>query len=217
MIEKLLELIAPDECLVCGAEGLCICNNCAQANLVLKKPACPICNAINQNGATCGRCRSRTKLSGATIAFRYEGVAKQLVAQMKYESKRSIARHFGSALLGEVPISNFVVSYVPSDGATRRRRGFDQAKLIARAYAKKNHCEFDTLLLRSRHIRQVGMSRKQRLANVADNFVIKRPVEGQNILLVDDVITTGATASECAKVLKNAGARRVWLLATARG
>ena len=138
MIEKLLELIAPDECLVCGAEGLCVCGKCAQANLISKKPACPLCNAINQNGATCRRCRSKTRLAGATIAFRYEGIAKQLVAQMKYESKRSVARYFGGILTSYVPINNFVVSYVPSDGPTRRRRGFDQAKLIAKAYAKKN-------------------------------------------------------------------------------
>lgn len=216
MLERLLEFLAPDECIVCTKEGACICAGCSELQLEPKVLACPICNKLDEKGRTCTTCRSKTKLAGAKVAYRYRGTAKDLLGQMKYEGRRSIARYFGGNLNCISEFDNYTITYVPSDGATRRRRGFDQAELIAKSYAKKNKLKLNRLLIRKSHKPQVGMGRQARLANVKDNFISIRTLEGQNILLVDDVITTGATASECARVLKEAGARKVWLLAVAK-
>lgn len=216
MFERLLELIAPDECLICQKEGSSICRKCADYYLTIRVPACPICNTLSKDGSSCKTCRVKSKLSGATIPYRYNGVTKELISQMKYEGRRSVARQLGS-MLPEWLGNDYILTYVPADGPARRRRGFDQAKLIARGYGKAYNTDVRTLLVRKKHNRQVGKNRAERIHNVQGNFVSIKSLDGANVLLVDDVITTGATASECAKALKQAGACKVWLLAVAKG
>ncbi len=212
MIEKLLQIIAPDTCAVCASEGLCLCDNCSKSALIRKKPACVICNSLNETGKTCNNCYAKSKLKGASVSYRYEGVVKDLVWAMKYENKRSIARFFADHL-DEL---QGVVCYVPSDGKTRRARGYDQAEILASTYAKIHKLPFQRLLVRVKHTRQVGKNRAERIENIKDNFVVVNDVAGKEIILIDDVITTGATVSECARVLNTAGAKSVWALAIAK-
>ncbi len=212
MIEKLFQIIAPDVCVVCTDEGQCLCTSCSNELLIRKKPACPLCNKLNESGKTCNSCYSKSKLRGASISYRYEGVVKELVWAMKYENKRSIARYFS----GKLDKLDGIVCYVPSDGKTRRMRGYDQAEIIARSYAKSYSLPFSQSLIRIKHTRQVGKGRAERIENTKDNFVVLGDVLGKEIILVDDVITTGATVSECARVLKRAGAKSVWAIAIAK-
>jgi ComF family protein len=214
MIEKLMEFIAPDECLNCGKEGVCLCDECKSLVLTNKKPACAICNRLDERGKTCSSCYAKSKLSGASIAFRYEGVAKDIVKGLKFENKRSYARFLSRQL---PRLDADIVCFVPSDGKTRRSRGYDQAEMLAKNYSKYNHLEFKKVLIRNSHTRQVGLNRNQRIQNIKDNFVVNYNVAGKSLLPVDDVITTGATISECARVLKDAGAKNVWALAVAKG
>jgi ComF family protein len=213
MIEKLLEIISPDACFVCQAEGSCLCQNCAKTALVSKKPSCILCNKLNNDGRTCSSCYAKSRLRGASVSYRYEGVAKDLIWAMKYQNKRSIARYLATKLMPE----DGVVCFVPSDGKARRRRGYDQAEILAKTYAKINNLSFNNLLLRSKHTKQVGKNRQQRIDNIKDNFVAIVDITGLNIILVDDVITTGATVAECSRVLKLAGARSVRAVAVAKG
>ncbi len=216
IIEKLIEFITPDVCIGCGHEGSCLCQECSLACLVLKKPACVLCNALSDNGAVCSNCRRKTKLAGSTIAYRYDGVIKELIYAMKYEGRRSVIRYFSALLPSSVWPPGAIVCFVPSDGASRRQRGYDQAELLAKHYARLNGMECVGLLMRSKHSRQVGRSRQDRFTNVTNNFLAKGPIANVAVILVDDVVTTGATISECAKVLKNAGANSVWALAIAK-
>lgn len=216
MVERLFEFLTPDECIVCKKEGVCICADCRAQHLETKILACPICNKLDEAGRVCNSCRSKTKLIGAKVAYRYRGVAKDLLGQMKYGGQRSIARYFGANLPRFTELDSYLVSFVPSDGATRRRRGFDQAELLAKSYAKKHGLSLSRLLIRKSHNSQVGMGRLARIENVKDNFIARKSAVGNHVLLVDDVITTGATASECARVLKEAGASKVWLIAVAK-
>ena len=212
MIEKLFQIIAPDTCLVCQQEGCCICKDCEKAKLVTKKPACPICNSLNNDWRTCNNCYRKTDLRGAYVAYRYESEIKDLIWAMKFENKRSIANYFAEKL----GLLEGVVCYVPSDGRTRRTRGYDQAELIAKRYAKINNLPLERALLRLKHTRQVGKGRAERIKNISGNFLATKDMNGKNVILIDDVITTGATVSECAKVLKQAGAKNVWALAVAK-
>ncbi len=217
MIEKLFELIAPDECLGCGLEGGCLCMACEKTLMTPKKPSCVMCNALNNDNTVCDKCRARTNLSGASIAYRYHGVVKDLIAMMKFENKRSIARYFGSKLPIIKPDSEYIVSFVPCDGPSRRARGYDQAELLAKSYARSTNSDFRPLLVRIKHKKQVGQKRSDRFTNVAGNFQLKAGrLDGQHVMLVDDVVTTGATIGECTKVLREAGAKSVWALAVAK-
>ncbi len=217
MLERLLNIIAPDECLVCGKEGLCLCPKCALSTLVAKKPACVVCNRLNNTGKTCSGCYNKTKLSGASISYRFEGQTKELIYAMKYLGKRSVARYLAGQLPAIKNSADMILSYVPSDGKTRRQRGYDQAELLARSYAKLNGLQFATVLTRACHTKQVGLSRARRLQNIQGNFVCYKDVAGKSIVLIDDVITTAATVSECSKTLKESGAKRIWALAIAKG
>ena len=111
---------------------------------------------------------------------------------------------------------------VPLHKSRRRSRGFNQSELIARAAVRQLPRKLETLtdaLVRQRDtISQVGLSREERIENVRDAFRVAQPsrVNGRDILLVDDVMTTGTTLSECARVLKQAGAERVWAATVAR-
>jgi len=212
MIEKLLEIISPDACFVCQAEGSCLCQNCAETALVSKKPSCILCNKLNIDGRTCSGCYAKSRLRGASVSYRYEGVAKDLIWAMKYQNKRSIARYLATKLLPE----DGVVCFVPCDGKARRKRGYDQAEILANNYSKLHKLEFKKLLFRQTHSRQVGKNRPERFKNTKGNFVVAQNVNGLDLLLIDDVITTGATISECASVLKAAGAKSVTALAIAK-
>lgn len=216
MIEKFIEFIAPDECIACQKEGLCLCESCAESMLEYKKPACMYCNELNQDGRVCIRCRKRHEIYKATIAYRYKGILKDLINLMKYQGRRSIARQLALAMPKLDFKKNTLITFVPSDGRARRRRGFDQARLIARYYAKNHSSACSNLLARGSHERQVGKTRQARFDNVKGNFVATKNIAGAQVILIDDVVTTGATVSECARVLKDAGAKRVEVLAVAK-
>ncbi len=217
MLEQLLNIIAPDQCLICGTEGACVCQKCSENTLLLKKPACAMCNQLNTTGKTCPGCYAKSRLSGASVAYRYDGTAKDLIYAMKYQNHRGAMRYLADRLPDPKYHAGAVVSFVPSDGRSRRQRGFDQAEQLARHYAKASGMEYVALLVRVRHTKQVGQSRSNRLKNIKGNFICHRSVIGKTVILVDDVITTGATVGECAKVLKLAGAKRVWAVAVAKG
>lgn len=213
MLEKILEILSPDECLKCRKEGECLCIDCQKSQLIPKKQACVLCNQINSKGKTCPGCYQKSMLSGANIAFRYEGAIKDVIRGLKYENKRSYARFLARQLPA---ISADFACFVPSDGRTRRSRGYDQSELIAKHYANANNIYFKKAMLRRAHTKQVGLNRTQRIENIKGDFVINSDVKGKSVLIIDDVITTGATVSECAMILKQAGAKKVWALALAK-
>jgi len=213
MIEKIFEIISPDMCIVCKKEGTCLCAECSKNQLVYKKASCAFCNTINEDFRTCKPCYAKTNVSKAFISFRYEGIIKDLIWAMKYDNKRSYAKELARYLEAEKGL----VCFVPSDGKTRRSRGYDQAELLARHYSKINNLNFSKVLIRKKHISQVGKSRKERMQNTLGNFVVSKDVKGADLILIDDVLTTGSTAKECAKVLKKAGAKSVRVVALAKG
>ncbi len=146
------------------------------------------------------------------MAFRFEEAAKELVYRLKYQSDRSAARFLAGAMAENVDTSKFdMVTYVPSDGASLRQRGYNQAQLLAREIAKLTGLDYGETLLRTKHSPQTKLTRRERFEMIRNNFVVLPvPIESKRLLVIDDVLTTGATMSECARVLKSAGARSVW-------
>ncbi len=209
----MFEIISPDMCIVCKKEGTCLCVECSKNQLVYKKASCAFCNTINEDFRTCKTCYTKTKVSKAFISFRYEGIIKDLIWAMKYDNKRSYAKELARYLKPEKGL----VCFVPSDGKTRRRRGYDQAELLAKHYSKIHKLKFKKVLIRKKHISQVGKSRKERMQNTLGNFIVAKDIKGADLILIDDVLTTGSTAKECAKVLKEAGAKSICVNVLAKG
>ena len=149
------------------------------------------------------------------------GPVRELIHQLKYDRTLELADILGgmlSSILAGKSLNDYWLVPVPLHASRLNERGFNQAELLARSVAKTTGLQVVNCIKRIRPtVSQTGLERSQRLTNVDGAFALTMPVLGQRIILVDDVITTGATMEECAGVLKRAGAERVWGLAVARG
>jgi ComF family protein len=217
MLEKLINLINPVECSECGRPKKSVCDDCWQKLVVPRTPACFWCNTLVETGKTCSRCSRKTHLKGATIPYRLDGIVKTGIYQLKYGGDRNTALLYGSKIAQHLPPVKFdCVGYVPSTGKSTRKRGYNQAQLIAKQVARETRLPLEALLLRLAHTDQIGLNRAQRLSSVDGDFIARSNCAGKTILLCDDVVTTGATLNECAYTLKIAGATAVWGLAVAK-
>ena len=147
-------------------------------------------------------------LSGLWAAFAYAGAGRELLARLKYRNQRSCVGWVASAMAGVLPpgLPAAAVTWAPTSAQRRRRRGFDQAELLARALGREAGLPVVSLLRRVDAAGQTGRSRSQRYR--APVFAPRRPPPGA-VLLVDDVITTGATLQAAATSLIRGGAQQV--------
>ena len=170
----------------------------------------------------CALCRLGLQGFDAVYSYgSYEGTLRELVHLFKYSGVRPLAGPFGRLLVQAMPReAGFdVIVPMPLHWFKQWQRGFNQADLLAREIGKKWNLPVRNMIRRRRAtVPQAGLSNAKRRANVRGAFTVKRgrPLDGMRVLLVDDVVTTGATASACARVLKRAGAAQVVLLALAR-
>jgi ComF family protein len=186
---------------------------------------CASCRTPFQNSfpldaaGRCALCRSGLRGFDAAYSFgAYEGVLRELIHLYKYGKVRTLARPLSGWLAQALPRDEAFDALVPVPLYWRRRlqRGFNQAELLARGLSRRTGIPVVTALGRVRPTpAQAGLSTSARRRNVAKAFRA-RDVQGKRILLIDDVMTTGATATSCALALKQAGARRVALLTVAR-
>ncbi len=151
----------------------------------------------------------------------YEGTLRKLVHLFKYSGMRPLARPFGELLKQALPLDQAfdVIVPMPLHWFKHWQRGFNQADLLAREIGRKWRVPVREVVRRKKATSpQAGLTNAKRRANVQGAFRVSRGrrLDGLRVLLVDDVLTTGATASACARALKRAGAAHVSLLALAR-
>lgn len=217
LLNRIIKLISQPECSVCGKPGQAVCDGCWQKSVPLRKPACFWCNALTIGGKTCTRCARKTSLNGSTIPFRLDGLVKEHIHDLKYGGDRDAAQFLAQKLIPFLPNKTFdIISFVPSTGRSQRKRGYNQARLLAKHLARSARLPLQSTLLRIAHTDQIGLGRAQRLSSVENNFIAIGNVTGQSILLIDDVITTGATINECGHTLRIAGAKTIWCIAVAK-
>jgi len=218
LLESLITAISPACCVICNKEGIILCEQCRELHIPSRKPACFWCNRLRPTGSTCPTCAGKTHLNGAVIPFRLEEPITQLIYRLKYNGDRLAGRYFARILAENMPKGQFdCITFVASTGGSQRRRGYNQAQIIAKELSTITGLPLQNLLLRTTHTDQIGLNRKQRLSTVLDNFVLtSHTVRGKRILLVDDVMTTGATLNECAHVLKQGSAKSVWGMVVAK-
>jgi ComF family protein len=147
------------------------------------------------------------------MAATYEGTVKQLIRAYKFERVRAAYAPLACAVADQLPYLpvDTVVVHIPTASVRVRQRGYDQSKLLAQEVARLRGLDHQPLLRRRHGDRQVGSSRSERMKQAERAFELKPGIElhGKQILLIDDVTTSGATLMAAAKLLKAAGAERV--------
>ena len=211
IIQELFNIVAPHECLGCQKEGSLLCYECS--TLLSAVPSrCYSCGRWDDTWLTCRTCRRHTPIHSLWAVSKYEGVAKELLHSIKFERARAGAARVADMIASRVGTQEgLLVTYIPTAGSRVRERGYDQSRLIARGLAKRLGLPFSPCLLRSGQQRQLGSRRELRKQQMEGVF---RPVglpvfRGRHVLLVDDVLTTGATCEAAARTLRQAGACRV--------
>ena len=232
IISSFLDLIFPIECLGCGKEGVWLCNNCLQKITWQTHQKCLACTEINSDGSFCKHCQVDYALDGVLIASYYEGVVKQLIKTCKYEFVESIGEILGNLLIlffgdyvqkqGNIstkllPLTKNILIPVPLAQRRHNWRGFNQAKIIAQQFGDYFDLEIKDGLHRKYRQAQAKLNRRERKQNLQDTMIWQgEELLGKNIILIDDVVTTGSTLNECAKVLKKHRAKQVWALVIAK-
>ncbi|PID30848.1 hypothetical protein CSA80_03740 [Candidatus Saccharibacteria bacterium] len=213
LLEKLISLYAPYVCLGCGTEcNTLLCENCL-AVLPAVPSRCYRCRAVTREYAVCAACRPYVSLRAVGVARYYDDMPKELLHRAKYERARSglseIAQDM-AALLRFFP-KDVVLVPVPTASGRVRQRGYDQAVVLAKELARRHSIPVAQVLVRLGQAHQVGSGRKERLAHLKNAFRVVKPVSinKKHCVLVDDVLTTGATLETAARILKKAGAKRV--------
>jgi ComF family protein len=235
LLAGVCDLMLPRACAACGAAadrpGSLVCWDCFRNIELLAGPACARCGLKVEGALThdflCGVCRADPPAyERARVAGRFRGVLRVLLHAFKYEHGVWLCRDLTDLLHGCVlthfaPAEIDIVLPVPLAPVKRRARSYNQAALLARELAARldRPC-LPAVLQRLRNTpSQTRLSAAARRANVLGAFAVTEPgwVRGRTVMLIDDVMTTGATLHEAARALRKAGAPRVWAAAVARG
>jgi ComF family protein len=239
---SLFSVLFPSDCHICSLpltniSRLPVCPECLEAMSRSQGLACEVCGERMfgfglGSDELCGEClKEHPAFEKASAYGSYDGGLRELIHLLKYDRVRSAATVLGRMLAEAItdlrphvaPAGTLLVP-VPLHSSKLRSRGFNQSELIAQAALK---CNLDLRLLKLRpqilkRVRatesQTGLTREQRRENIRGAFAVTSAdeVRGRDILVVDDVLTTGTTVGECARVLRNAGAARVWVATVAR-
>ena len=167
----------------------------------------------------CSQCFKKAPPFSMIINYSlYDGVLAEAINQLKFHGLKRLAKPLGKLLLDFDLSGMDSVVPVPLSIKRLRERGFNQSLLLARVISreKKLPLLIDILFKKKETSPQTGLSGKERLLNLKNAFVVKRDIRGLRLLLVDDVMTTGATVTECSKQLMKAGAKEVTVLTLAR-
>jgi len=222
------DLVFPKKCAGCKKEGVWLCKNCQKEIVPIKTFTCPKCKTITKNGQVCSSCRKNSNLTGMIIAAYFRGPLRELVHTFKYNGVKDLAEILVNLLIsrlyGRLPRGRILLISMPLHFRKKAERGFNQTEILARLLSEKLHLEYrNNILKRKKYTRpQIGLESRDRLKNIAGAFEINKKIEkeilkNRTILLLDDVITTGATLEEAAKTLRIVGAKRIWGITVAQG
>lgn len=230
----LFQQVFPDDCRVCGqplreVSRIPVCRKCLHepsamsADYFCKDCQTPFLNRfpLDENGR-CALCRLGANGFDTVYTFgSYEETLRELIHLFKYNRVRPLVRPLGQLLARAVPPERQFDMVVPMPLHWRKRwsRGYNQSELLAKEIARMRGLPVGKIVRRVKPTApQAGLSNSKRRLNVRGAFKIRdgANVKGLRVLLIDDVLTTGATASACAKVLKRAGAKHVAVAAVAR-
>lgn len=209
---NLLELIYPDVCAFC--------------NKIQKESLCKKCEEKIKKYKKDIVIRSKNNYFEELISiFKYEGLIREKIIQYKFQDKSYIYNTFAKIILKNEKVCGLLKKYdiiipVPIHRKRKLQRGYNQTQLIAKEIAKNIDIKLcDDVLVKSKNtIAQSKLNKNKRKQNIKNAFKVLNleKIQGKNILLFDDIFTTGSTVNECSKILKKAGAKTVGVLTIAK-
>ena len=228
-----INLIYPLHCAICkkaldGLDEFGVCGFCISTIKPNPKPYCRSCGRSLQNALKlCRECqKKRFHFDRAYSACLYEGALRDLIHLFKYKGTLSLGSLLSKLMIDFIKENEEIIdgiammTYVPlSGGGVFRKREFNQSGLLAHEVSKEFDIPISDTMRKAKQTKpQSELSKDERLVNLKGVFTVRsRKALGGEILLIDDVMTTGATLDECSKVLLAGGARRVRCLTLARG
>lgn len=230
----LADLFFPKFCLGCGYIGVYMCSLCLKRLELIKEDVCLYCKKASPFGLTHHNCTKTANIDGFMSLYHYSPILKKVIKNVKYRLATQVWEEFYKTMPPEVLTKlsfykdlrqNFGIQPIPLSKTKYNDRGFNQASLISVFFQKFLRFPVIDLLARKKEMSaQAQMkNKKERYSNIKGSFAIngKRPdINGPlpaNIILIDDVITSGSTVKEASKVLKKAGVKKVYVLALAKG
>lgn len=218
LLEKVFYFLSPHDCFLCGNEGNVVCVACRNELIDERLCQCHVCGAPSADYQPCPGCRRKTALSGLYVLGGHQGEVRDVVSRLKFAGARQVAADLAPVLASLLPVlpEDAVMTHLPTANLRVRQRGFDQAELLAKALAMETKRPHQTIFVRRGHTRQVGANEHERRQQAAGMFRLRRASAADTILLVDDVITTGASMETAATLLRRAGVRQVYGVAVAR-
>lgn len=223
-----MDILFPVSCITCGAEGNFICAGCAGDLKKVSGQVCIACRKAAALGITHPGCATPHGADGLISAFNYhdERVA-EIIIQGKYSLLPEVYQILSEIISNQIKkdypyllnTGNYNLVPIPLHSWRKRWRGFNQAEIICRGLSSRLGWPITEVLTRTRNTKvQKNLNREQRAQNMAGCFTLKKGanVRGKEYIIVDDVVTTGVTLLEAAKILKRNGAAKVWCLTIAR-
>jgi len=212
-MERLIAPLAPFYCLSCSKIGYVLCPDCQNDCLESPPSRCYRCHRATMQYQVCVKCRKSSLLKHVWVTAPYSGIAKEVVEAMKFERAGSASNDIARRMTELLPLldSDTIVCHIPTAPKRIRVRGYDQARLIAKSIAKQRGYSFMPVLNRVSSTRQLGASREERFAQAKQAFELSKryDINGKNVLIVDDVTTSGATIEAAAKILNKHGSNIV--------
>ncbi len=222
-----LDLLFPKKCLGCGAVGRYICLVCLE-KVRAAKQVCPYCENASIDGMTHYKCKRKFGLDGLSCLWNYEGVLKRAIISLKYKFAKQVGEEIINLTLkalGGHPSTSVlkdfeVLTSIPLQYLRQNWRGFNQSEFLGREVSGFLKIKFipDLLIKKKITPSQTEVMAEERRVNVKNVFSLNSTykLQSTDYIIFDDVFTTGSTLKEAAKVLKRAGAKRVWGLAVVR-
>lgn len=222
MLWQAIDMIYPPNCGGCDRLGQRWCSSCGEQSIKIEKGYCPVCGIQQTGFAICQHCIEFPKeFTAMHSVFMFLGPIRHAVHKIKYRHDMGLGEIFAGDLISAYQKLNWkadLVVPVPLGRKRMRERGYNQASYLARPFAWGCRLKYSEKVI-SRVIEtrsQVGLNKHERVENVKDAFQTSGLLQGSNVIVIDDVATTGSTLSACAAALKTAGANQVWALTLAR-
>lgn len=232
-VVDLLDIIFPKYCINCRKIGDYICAKCFTYLSFDVEKICVVCNFPSFNGFTHPKCKGKYVVDGVFSSISYRGVAKKMIIKFKYDPyltglKNAMTDLFYEGIIQKEEFHKILVNEktilvpIPLHSSKERKRGYNHAYILAIELSKRLKLPVIKALKRIKNTKtQINLRKEDRRNNLKDAFQIDskfvNQINRKQVFLVDDVFTTGSTLLEAGKILKKAGAFKVWGLTLARG
>ena len=231
-IKLIIDLIFPRKCIICDRYDCQteVCTECWKKLSFISQPSCFICSTPfpyeNEKESICAECIVNKPSYDRSISIlEYDDASKKIIHDFKYKDQLHILEYIVNLMtnIGKDIFNDLdIIAPVPIHKYKLLKRGYNQSALIAmNVAARKDLPYFPQLLIKSKNtLAQTGLKKSQRTINIRNSFELNNKlysnIADKNILLIDDVITTGSTVNECSRILKKEGANKVLILTLAK-